>query len=353
MKLLRVLTISSVLISLIGCKNNKESANSLFGLEIRQESEKLHAGTPLTVQIENKKASKIDSVVYHSFNKSFSSTETNGKREIPTDNEKLGHQILRAEIFSNNKSYNIQHSIVLLADKAPKIYTYEVVEEYPHDIKAFTQGLEFYNDDILYESTGQYGQSSLRKVDLKSGEVLEIVKLQAQYFGEGLTILNDKIYQLTWRENLGFIYDLNTLEKLESFTYQNSKEGWGICNDKEYFYKSDGTERIWRLDPETMQELDYVQVYTNTGRVREINELEWIDGKIFANVYTRNAISIIDPKTGKLEGVIDLSPLIKKVRNHPELDVLNGIAYKGEKDIIYVTGKNWNKLFKIKIIEKQ
>lgn len=352
MKLLRALVISSVLISLTSCNNTEESANSLFGLEIRQDSDKLHAGTPLSVQIESKKDRKIDSVVYHSFNKSFSTSEIDKTYKIPTDNEKLGQHILRAEIFSAKQKYIIQHSIVLLADKAPKVYTYEILEEYPHDIKAFTQGLEFYKDDILYESTGQYGESSLRKVDLKSGEVLEKVDLQAQYFGEGLTILNEKIYQLSWRENIGFIYDLNTLEQLKTFSYQNSREGWGICNDGEYFYKSDGTERIWRLDPETMQELDNIQVYTNTGRVREINELEWIDGKIFANIYTRNAISIIDPNTGKLEGVIDLSPLIKEVKRHPNLDVLNGIAYRGEKDIIYVTGKNWNKLFKIKVIEK-
>lgn len=352
MKLLRALVISSILISLISCNKTEESANSLFGLEVRQDSDKLHSGTPLSVQLVNKNERKIDSVVYHSFNKSFSSTDTNGTYKIPTDKEKLGQQILRADIYSDKQKYTIQHSIVLLADKPPKVYTYEILEEYPHDIDGYTQGLEFYKDDVLFESTGQYGESSLRKVDLKSGEVLEKIDLPAQYFGEGLSILNDKIYQLTWRENIGFIYDLNTLEQLETFTYQNSKEGWGICNDGEYFYKSDGTERIWRLNPETMQELDYVQVYTNTGRVREINELEWIDGKIFANVYTRNAISIIDPETGKLEGVIDLSPLIKKVKRHADLDVLNGIAYRGEKDIIYVTGKNWNKLFKIKVIEK-
>lgn len=352
MKLLRALIISSVLISLISCNNTEESANSLFGLEVRQDSDKLHSGTPLSVKIENKKEKKIDSIVYHSFNKSFSTTEKDGAYKIPTDNEKLGQHILSADIYSAKQKYTIQNSIVLLADKGPKVYTYEVLEEYPHDINAYTQGLEFHKDDILYESTGQYGQSSLRKVDLKSGDVLEKVDLQSQYFGEGLSILNDKIYQLTWRENIGFIYDLNTLEQLETFTYQNSKEGWGICNDGEYFYKSDGTERIWRLDPKTMQELDYIQVYTNTGRVREINELEWIDGKIFSNVYTRNAISIIDPNTGKLEGVIDLSALVKKVKRHPDLDVLNGIAYRGEKDIIYVTGKNWNKLFKIKVTEK-
>jgi len=351
MRLLRILAISTILLHLTSCNKTEESANLLFGLKVSQETSKLHAGTPLSVEIESKKGRAIDSVVYHGFNKSFTATQPNGTHEIPTTNEKLGQHILRADIYSGSNKYTIQNSIVLLADEAPKVYTYEILEEYPHDIKGYTQGLEFHEGDILYESTGQYGRSSLRKVDLTTGEILKQVDLEDQYFGEGLTIFNDKIYQLTWRENVGFIYDLETMEKIDRFYFQNSKEGWGICNDGEYFYKSDGTDRIWRLDPNTLEELDYIQVYTNTGRVREINELEWIEGKIFSNVYTRNAISIIDPKTGKLEGVIDLSPLIQKVQNHRDLDVLNGIAYRGEKDIIYVTGKNWNKLFKIKLTE--
>lgn len=349
MKTLRLLIISGLLLNLISCKEQKESANSLFGLEISQNSNKLHAETPLSLQLINKKNREVDSIVYHIFNKTF--TSTSDSFSIPTQNEKLGQHILRAEIYSNKNSYTIQNSLVLLADQAPVVYTYEVLEEYSHDIQAYTQGLEF-KDEILYESTGQYGQSSLRKVEWKTGKVLEKIDLGKQYFGEGLTILNDKIYQLTWRENTGYVYDLHTLEQIQTFNYQNSQEGWGICNDGTHLYKSDGSERIWRLDPETLQELDYIQVYTNTGRVREINELEWVDGLIFANVYTRNAISIINPRTGKLEGVIDMSALIQKVTKHNELDVLNGIAYRGEKDILYVTGKNWDKLFKIKISKK-
>lgn len=351
MKILRALIISSIIITFTSCDKEKESANTLFGLEIRQATDKLHAETPLSVEINNKKQTKIDSVTYHIFDKTFSFTTPNSINNIPTNNEKLGQHILRADIYRGKEKYTLQNSIVLLADSAPKIYDYEVLEEYPHDIKAYTQGLEF-NGDTLYESTGQYGQSSLRKVDMETGEVLQKINLQAQYFGEGLTILNDKLYQLTWRENIGYVYDINSLEHISTFNYQNSKEGWGICNDGEFLYKSDGTERIWRLDPETLRELDYIQVYTNLGRLQEINELEWIDGRIFANVYTRNAISIIHPKTGKLEGVIDMTALIQRVTKHPELDVLNGIAYKGEKDILYVTGKNWDKLFKIKISEK-
>lgn len=351
MKLLKTLALSFITVFLASCDKKEESANSLYALEISQDSKELHAETPLNVQIENKKQRKIDSVNYSIFNKNFVFQDANALNKIDTYNEKLGQHVLRADIYSNGEMHTIQSSIVLLADAAPKVYAFEVLEEYPHDSKAFTQGLEFYGEDILYESTGQYGSSSLRKVDLKTGEVLQKIDLEPNHFGEGLSILNDKIYQLTWRENVGLIYDLHSLEKLSSFSYQNSKEGWGICNDGTNFYKSDGSERIWRLDPENLNELDYIQVYTNTGRLREINELEWIEGKIYANVFTRNAISIINPNTGKLEGVIDMSSLTKRVKNLGHEDVLNGIAYKGEKNIIYVTGKNWDKLFKIKVLE--
>src|SRR5690606_594729 len=177
--------------------------------------------------------------------------------------------------------------------------------------------------------------------------------LDRSYFGEGLTILNQKIYQLTWRAKKGFIYDLETLDYTGSFAYNQSKEGWGLCNDGQKIYKSDGTEKIWTLNSETLAEEDYIEIYTNTSRIKSVNELEWVGGKIFANVYQQNAIAIINPKTGAVEGVINLKGLQEKVSQHPGLDVLNGIAYKGEKNKLFITGKNWDKLFEIEYIEKQ
>ena len=179
-----------------------------------------------------------------------------------------------------------------------------------------------------------------------------MVKLADQYFGEGLTILNNKIYQLTWRENTGFIYNLETMEQTGTFVYGKSKEGWGLCQDGVNIYKSDGTDKIWTLNPNTLAEKDYIEIFTNTSKISSVNELEWVEGKIYANVYQQGSIAIINPQNGAVEGVINLTDLKDKVTQHPKLDVLNGIAYKGEENILYITGKNWDKLFKVEIIEK-
>lgn len=233
----------------------------------------------------------------------------------------------------------------------PTVYSYEIINVYPHDINAYTQGLEFYNG-FLYESIGRYGKSQLRKVDYKSGEILNKKNINKKYFAEGITILDDLIYLLSWREKVGFIYDVNTLNIIDSFSYDKSKEGWGLCNDGKNIYKSDGTDKIWLLDPKSMKELGYIQPHTNKGKLANINELEWINDRIYGNIYMANGIAIINPKNGVVEGVIDLSSLKEKVTNHKDLDVLNGIAYNKASNSIFVTGKMWDKLFEIKIIPK-
>jgi len=245
----------------------------------------------------------------------------------------------------------VSTKITVLNNTKPKIYTYKIVNTYPHDITSYTQGLEFYNGE-LYESTGQYRESKLRKVDYKTAEVLKNINLQSQYFGEGLTVLNDKIYQLTWRENTGFVYDVNSFEKLSSFTYGKSNEGWGLCNDGTRIFKSDGTENIWLLNPETLAEEETIQVYREKGKVVGLNELEWVNGKIYSNLYQFNGVAIINPKNGAMEAVIDFSPLRKLVTQHQGLDVLNGIAYNPDTNTLFVTGKRWDKLFEVEIIEQ-
>ena len=211
--------------------------------------------------------------------------------------------------------------------------------------------MEFYNGE-LYESTGQRGESKLRKVNYKTGEVLKNVDLANEYFGEGLTVLNNKVYQLTWQSGTGFVYDVDTFEKTGSFKYNNSKEGWGICNDTKTLYKSDGTEKIWTINPETLTEESYIQAYHSKGKVIGLNELEWVNGKIYANRYQKNGVAIIDPTNGAIEGVIDFSSLKKKVTQHQGLDVLNGIAYNPETKTLFITGKRWDKLFEVEIIKE-
>ena len=235
----------------------------------------------------------------------------------------------------------------------PKLYTYEIINEYNHDISSYTQGLEFDENNMLFEGTGQYGYSTLKKIDLKTGNTIKSIFLDKSYFGEGITILDDKIYQLTWLEGIGFIYDKNTFEMINSFEYDESKEGWGLCNDGNFLYKSDGTEKIWKLDSETLKELSNIEVVTNNKVINKINELEWVDGKIYANTwqFNKEVGVIIDPKSGSVDGVIDFNGLKAKVKKHEKLDVLNGIAYNKLTETFFVTGKYWDKLFEIKIFQ--
>lgn len=264
---------------------------------------------------------------------------------------KLGNHDLKVNLKINGEKVEISKSIKLLSSIPPKLYTYEIVNIYPHDISAYTQGLEFHGD-TLYESTGQRGESSLRKVDYKTGEVLSKIELDQFYFGEGLTILNNKIYQLTWQSQEGLIYDLQTMELLNKFAYTDSKEGWGLCNNGKKLFKSDGTDKIWTLNSETLEEEEYIQPTTNKIILNQLNELEWVEGKIYANTYQKDGVVIINPDHGGVEGVIDFRGLRDKVKQHSKLDVLNGIAYHKASKRLFVTGKNWDKLFEVKILEK-
>lgn len=347
MKNYNLLIITLLLTLSFGCNDQKEDQTSHFSLKIKNQKKHYSANDELIVEVISESGKKIDSVRYFLNDAPL----RNNGNIISLKDQKVGLRELKAIVYSGGKEYAAAEQLTVLAANRPKLYTYKIIESYPHDINAYTQGLEFHGD-ILYESTGQYRKSSLRKTDYKTGEVLQEVKLANHFFGEGLTILNNKIYQLTWQENTGFIYNLETMEQTGTFVYGKSKEGWGLCNDGKNIYKSDGTDRIWTLNPNTLAEKDYIEIYTNTSKIRSVNELEWVDGKIYANVYQQGSIAIIDPGTGAVEGVIDLTTLKDEVTQHPELDVLNGIAYKGEENILYITGKNWDKLFKIEVVEK-
>lgn len=353
MKIFKILLLTSLAVfSIISCEEKVSSPNELFDLTIKDLKKTYTPNDQFSVSIHNKKGNTIDSVAYFFNSNRISSSGKVSDEIINLKNQKLGNRSLIAKIYSEGETYEISKKVTILSSITPKLYTYTILEEYPHDSEAYTQGLEFIND-TLYESTGQYKKSSLRKTDYKTGEVLNNVPLADAYFAEGLTILNGKIYQLTWREKTGFIYDLKTLEKSGSFVYGKSLEGWGLCQDGESIYKSDGTQKIWKLNANTLAEEDYIEIYTNTSVIKSVNELEWVDGKIYANIYLKDAIAIVDPTNGAVEGVIDLTTLKNKVSvKNPEDEVLNGIAYKGEANILYITGKNWDKLFKIEIIEK-
>jgi len=231
---------------------------------------------------------------------------------------------------------------------APKAYTYRIKAVYPHCDTAYTQGLQ-YADGILWEGTGQYGMSALRKTDLATGRTEELARLPRTEFGEGIALLGGRLYQLTWQSNKAYVYDAATGARLREFRYPG--EGWGLTTDGRQLYLSDGTATIHTLDPETFRRGKRITVTCQGAPVRWINELEWIDGRIWANVYTTDNIVIIDPETGVVEGIVDLTGLLPEEDRTASTDVLNGIARDPETGRIFVTGKNWPKLFEIEIIE--
>jgi len=344
MPLFKFLIIIILSVTITSCGSNTNSKKNDFSINSSIKGKSVSNNETLSLSINNPKNHKIDSIVY-----TLNGKQITAKQDLKSI--KLGKQTIEANIYYDGKNQVATLSIIIVNSEAPKVFTYNIINEYPHDITSYTQGLEFFNDN-LYESTGQRGESKLRKLDYKTGEVLNNINLANEYFGEGLTILNSSIYQLTWQSNIGFVYDIETFDKKSSFKYGKSKEGWGLCNNGKTLYKSDGTESIWILNANTLTEKEKLQVYTNKGKIGNLNELEWINGKIYANIYQRNGVAIINPKNGAVEGVIDFSPLKKLVKQHQGLDVLNGIAYNSVTNTIFVTGKRWDKLFEVEIIEK-
>jgi glutamine cyclotransferase len=227
------------------------------------------------------------------------------------------------------------------------IYTYNVVNTYPHDRTAFTQGLVF-EDDFLYEGTGQYAHSTLRRVELETGDVLQIHELSDEFFGEGITIYGDEVIQITWQNNVGFVYNKSSFELLQQFSYPT--EGWGITHDGTRLIMSDGTSTLHFLDPQTFEEIGQVEVIDNETPIARLNELEYIQGEIYANVWQEDWVVRVAPQTGQVVGWIDLRGLLTEEDRSEPVDVLNGIAYDAEAGRLFVTGKWWPKLFEIELI---
>lgn len=229
-------------------------------------------------------------------------------------------------------------------------YTYEVVKVWPHDVKAFTQGLLFYKGSVL-ESTGQYGESSLREVELETGKVSKRIAVPAMYFAEGLAVMGDRAYQLTWQHRKGFVYDADTFQLQKEFSYEG--EGWGLTTDGASLILSDGTARLRFLDPKTFLVTRTIEVTRDGQPVVHLNELEYIHGEIFANVWQTDLVVRIDPATGAVRGVVDFSGLLPAAQRGPSTDVFNGIAYDSANDRLIVTGKNWPHLYEVRLKAKK
>lgn len=249
-------------------------------------------------------------------------------------------------ILQASCSYSDEPMASVPASQNVPLSKFEIVKVYPHDRNAFTQGLIYYNG-FLYESTGRHGASSLRKVDLQTGKVLKKVDVPAQYFAEGMTIFRGKAFQLTWQAHKGFVYDLETFRLEREFAY--SGEGWGLAHDDESLILSDGTSNIRFLDPSTFEMKRTISIYDKGVPLTELNELEFVKGEIYANIWHTDRIVRIDPHTGNILGWIDLTSLLAPGERRDEEAVLNGIAYDEAKDRLFVTGKLWPKIFEIRL----
>ena len=331
-----------ILIVFISCSND----NQIYEISISSESEIFNKESKVSLDIKlNNFLIKVEDLKFF----------INGKKVSKMTNlsiAKLGSNSIKAQFTHNNQKKIIIKNIDVYNTDQPILYSYEIIGEYPHDISLYTQGLEFKNN-ILYESTGLNGYSSLRKFDVYNNQLIDVRFLDDEYFGEGLTILNNKIYQLTWKNRIGFIYDLKTMNMEKSFNYGQSSEGWGLANDGNNLYKSDGTEKIWIIDPDTLEELDNIEIVTDKKKVKNINELEIVDEKIYANTYqfNKDVVLVINKLTGSVDGIIDFGNLRNKVKQHNNLDVLNGIAFNKKRNSFFITGKRWDKIFEVKIIK--
>lgn len=312
----------------------------------------VNPGSELTIRFESEGNTVQADSVYIRFNGNLirvTSPDSNYvKIDVPAGNP--GSSSLRILFkFPGGKEESYSTRLRLTSDITPENYGFKVRTTYPHDKGAYTQGLEF-KDGYLYEGTGNYGESSLRKVDLKTGEILKYKNLSSDLFGEGITLINKQIYQITYREQVGFVYNEDNFDLIRKIYYQN-REGWGLTNNGDNILMSDGSHNIYFMDTTYFSVVSKIEVYDNEKEIDLLNELELIDGILYANRYTTEEIVMIDPQTGKLLGRINMEGILDASDRHPSIDYFNGIAWDQKNDRIFVTGKYWPKLYEVEFFK--
>jgi glutamine cyclotransferase len=348
-KLIPYLTVA--LLAAIGCGEKDQTANLSLSPDAGTNYKQ---GEKVSLKVTYPADYKADSVVYLLDSARIASRKDSSAVDLSTDTLSLGAKTITAKVYSGGKEQEVSTNINLLAAKAPEEYTFEVVKTFPHDTSSFTEGLE-YHDGVLYESDGGYcneGQhSSLRKTDV-NGKILKKIDIDCAVFAEGITVIDNKIIQLTYHERKGFVYDKNTLNLLSTFAYTQGAEGWGLCNDGKYLYNTTtGTNQILVMDKDNYRTVREIDVYDDKGPVNNLNELEYIDGLLYANIWQTRYIVAIDPKTGAVLRKIDFTTLYPEDQKDPHADVLNGIAWDAAGKRMFVTGKNWPHLYQIKIMK--
>jgi len=311
---------------------------------------KLHQPVKVALELEN--SNKVPDSVHVSYDGKIVKTLVSGPWEYSIPGEytiATGRKSIKISAFRGGKAQNpVTRFMIIYSDVVPVRYGYKVVNSFPHDRKAFTQGL-VYDNGKLYESTGQETESSLREVDLQTGKVIRQLNLESSLFGEGISILNERIYHVTWRSKVGFVYDRSTFKLINKIYYQT--EGWGLTTIDNKLIMSDGTNVLGFYEPESFTSVSRIEVYDNEKKIDSLNELEYINGEIWANIWMSDLIARIDPLSGKVNGYVDLKGLLPESEKTGETNVLNGIAYDRKARRIFVTGKNWPRLYEIAIIQ--
>ncbi|WDF56271.1 glutaminyl-peptide cyclotransferase [Mucilaginibacter sp. KACC 22063] len=356
MKAYKIFVPLAAALFIFSCKNKNQGLNVTISPDA---GTTYNAGTELVVKAGYGKDVKPDSVVYLMDSARVAVQKDSAVVKLKTDTMKLGVKVITARVYAQGNMDEASTNVVIVAAKAPDLLTYEVVKTFPHDTTSFTEGLE-YHDGFLYESDGGYvsdeGQSSLRKVNITTGKPVQKIDIDPKVFAEGITILDGKIIQLTYHEKVAYRYDLASMKLLATLPFNAAPEGWGLCNDGKQLYATvgsgsgEGTNQILILNKDNLQKTGDIDVYDDKGPVSNLNELELINGKLYANVWQTNFIIVINPKTGAVEQKIDLGTLYPEPRIAPA-DVLNGIAYDKAGNRIFITGKKWQHLYQVKFVE--
>lgn len=347
-----LLFVLSLLIVFFSCSNSSDrSRKPVSSIAIQPAKNNYVFGENVSVNVKTKvRDGEIETIKLYFNNQLIGESK---ELDFTVDNVKLNKlgsgnfmvEAVKTDGLKNSRSLVINTISDVVAEK----FTYQIVNSFPHSKKNYTQGLEFHNN-ILYEGTGEYGSSGIFKIKLETGKIEQSKMLDDKYFGEGITILNDKIYQLTYKTQKGFVYQLSDFVLIDTFMFKSS-EGWGLTNDGTNLIMSDGTHLLTWLNPNDYSVVKTVQVANNKGVINNLNELEYIDGTIYANVYTTDLIVQIDPETGKILSEINLAGILNMYKNPADtIDFLNGIAYNEKSNRLFVTGKFWPRIFEIKVI---
>ena len=342
---------------LSGCKEEKKRGSAVAASNVKNvkltflnaPKSKITYGDTLKVQLDFDDESPAHEVVIKTDRGSVPFQQIDSLvYTVPTVLMGGGYHGVRAEIIlADSTAIRGSSSLRVLLPEAPSEWGYRSIETFPHDRQAYTQGL-IYHDGTLFESTGRYGKSDIRQVNLQTGEVIQKNNIEEDFFAEGLAVYKNMLYQLTWRENTVLVHDLETLKRENSFNFSlGNGEGWGLCFNGEHFIFSDGSADIIFVDPENWTEERRIRVFDHQGDVRSLNELEFVGGKIYANMLNDSRIAVIDPKTGAITSYWNLEGLLDSQPNVGRVDVMNGIAYRTDRSTFLVTGKLWPYLFEV------